>query len=235
MQTIKITLTCPHCQSSNIVKNGKKSYGDKQNYLCKSCSKQFIGDYQLTYQGCHSQIKKRIKKMLCRGMGIRDIADIEEISFEKILSTLASSCTILRCKASHYDALEIDEFWSYVGSKAKKVWLIYAYHRSSGEIVAWTFGGRDLKTAKKLHKTLKKKGITWDTLVFDDWRSFKTAFKNENCKIGKQYTQGIEGNNCRLRHRIRRAFRKTCNFSKKLENHIKHFELVFHYINFGFV
>jgi len=30
------------------------------------------------------------------------------------------------------------------------------------------------------------------------------VFKDENCKIGKQYTQEIEGNNCRLRHRIRR-------------------------------
>ena len=97
MQTIKITITCPHCQGVNIVKNGKKSYGNKQNYLCKSCSKQFIRDYQLTYQDCHSQIKKRIQKMLCRGMGIRDIAYIEEISFKKILSTLVSSCTMLRC------------------------------------------------------------------------------------------------------------------------------------------
>ncbi|MBE0443588.1 IS1 family transposase, partial [Psychrobacter sp. FME13] len=33
-------------------------------------------------------------------------------------------------------------------------------------------------------------------------------------QIGKQHTVGIEGNNCRLRHRLRRAVRKTCCFSK---------------------
>ncbi|MDR1054560.1 MAG: hypothetical protein LBL90_01760 [Prevotellaceae bacterium] len=31
---------------------------------------------------------------------------------------------------------------------------------------------------------------------------------------GKKYTVGTEGNNCRLRYRIRRAFRKTCCLSK---------------------
>ncbi|MCP4648669.1 MAG: IS1 family transposase, partial [PVC group bacterium] len=39
----------------------------------------------------------------------------------------------------------------------------------------------------------------------------------------------------RLRHRVRRAFRKTCCFSKKLYNHIKAFDLAFFYINFGYV
>ncbi|MDR0303851.1 MAG: IS1 family transposase, partial [Chitinispirillales bacterium] len=40
-------------------------------------------------------------------------------------------------------------------------------------------------------------------------------------------------NNCRLRHRIRRAFRKTCCFSKKFENHMKAFSLAFFYINYN--
>ncbi|WP_405229555.1 IS1/IS1595 family N-terminal zinc-binding domain-containing protein [Capnocytophaga stomatis] len=43
---ITITLHCPNCQSTKIVKNGKKSYG-KQNYLCKDCYRQFIGEYNL--------------------------------------------------------------------------------------------------------------------------------------------------------------------------------------------
>jgi hypothetical protein len=46
---------------------------------------------------------------------------------------------------------------------------------------------------------------------------------------------GIEGNNCRMRYRIRRAFRRTCCFSKKVLNHLKAFEMVFFYINYGFV
>jgi hypothetical protein len=33
--------------------------------------------------------------------------------------------------------LEVDEFWTYVGNKKNKVWLIYAYHRATGEIVSY--------------------------------------------------------------------------------------------------
>jgi hypothetical protein len=45
---------------------------------------------------------------------------------------------------------EIDEFWTYIGEKKNKVWLIYAYHWESGEIAGYVWGKRDLKTAKKL-------------------------------------------------------------------------------------
>ncbi|MDR1956966.1 MAG: IS1 family transposase, partial [Treponema sp.] len=45
--------------------------------------------------------------------------------------------------------------------------------------------------------------------------------------VGKEHTVGIAGNNCRLRHRIRRAFRRTCCFSKKLRNHWKAFDMAF--------
>ncbi|MDR2773526.1 MAG: IS1 family transposase, partial [Tannerella sp.] len=46
---------------------------------------------------------------------------------------------------------------------------------------------------------------------------------------------GIEGNNCRLRHRSRRAFRRTCCFSKKPSNHRNAFDTPFFFINYGFV
>jgi hypothetical protein len=40
----------------------------------------------------------------------------------------------IKPKRTHYDCLEIDEFWTHVGKKENKAWLIYAYHRESGEI-----------------------------------------------------------------------------------------------------
>ncbi|MDR1929181.1 MAG: IS1 family transposase, partial [Treponema sp.] len=67
-------------------------------------------------------------------------------------------------------------------------------------------------------------GITYDRIATDDCHD-----------VGKEHTVGIEGNNCRLRHRIRRAFRRTCCFSKKPYNHLKAFDMAFFYINYGFV
>ena len=45
MCEITVQVTCPHCHSTNIVKNGHKK-DNVQNYLCKSCKKQFIFNYQ---------------------------------------------------------------------------------------------------------------------------------------------------------------------------------------------
>ena len=233
--TIQITLHCPGCQSTNVVKNGHKSYLEKQNYVCKDCQRQFIGDHALSYLGCHSSLGQRLKRMLVRGMGVRDIAEVEQISIGKVLYSFAKLKLTPQAKQSYYDALEIDEFWGYVAKKANKVWLLYAYHRSSGEIVAWVFGKRNYKTAKALRNRIKTLGIRYDLIAMDNWKSFKKAFGADRCRVGKEFTKGIEGNNCRLRHRIRRAFRRSCNFSKKMENHIIAFELAFFYINFGYV
>jgi hypothetical protein len=85
-----------------------------------------------------SWVKNVIKIMLVRGVGIRDIGII-----------LKSTKYQIRPKQSHYDCLEIDEFWIYRGKKKNKVWLVYAYHRDTREIVALVWGKRDLKTAQK--------------------------------------------------------------------------------------
>jgi len=101
--------------------------------------------------------------------------------------------------------------------------------------VAYVWGKRDLKTAKKLRKRLKHRGVTYDYVAMDNGESFLSAFGEDKQLIGKEYTKGIEGNNCRLRHSIRRAFRKTCCFSKCLVNHLKAFDMAFFYINYGYI
>ena len=211
-----------------------KSYG-KQNYQCKDCRRQFIGDHALTYNGCHSRIEDLIRLMTVRGCGVRDIALIASVSIGKVLSTIGSSVYKTMPKKSYYERLEVDEFWTYVYRKKRKVWLVYAYDRATNEIVAYVWGKRDLKTAKKLRVRLKQLKVSYGSISMDNWDSFITTFEADNKRVGKQHTVGIEGNNCRLRHRLRRAVRKTCCFSKKLDNHFKVFDLVFYYVNYGYV
>ena len=115
---IEITLQCPACSGTEIKKNGKKSNG-KQNYYCNNCNKQFIGDHALSCKGCHSELKQKILLMFTRGVGVRDIAEIEKISINKVLSTLTNSNYEIKPKQFHYDELEVDELWTYVGSKKK--------------------------------------------------------------------------------------------------------------------
>jgi len=173
--------------------------------------------------------------MTVRGCGVRDIAVIASISIGKVLSTIGSSVYKITPKKRYYERLEVDEFWTYVYRKKRKVWLIYAYDRATNEIVAYVWGKRDLATVQRLKTKLKQLGIHYTRIASDHWDSFITAFKNCKQSIGKLFTVGIEGNNCKIRHRIRRGFRRSCNFSKKLENHFKAFDLTFFYINNGFI
>jgi IS1 family transposase len=189
----------------------------------------------MTYRGCLSWVVAMVKIMLVRGIGIRDISAILGISITKVLKVLRSTKYQIKPKLSHYDCLEIDEFWTYVGKKKDKVWLIYAYHRESGEIVAYVWGKRDIKTAQKLRRRIKRLGISYEQIAMDNWDSFLSVFAEDQHEVGKKHTVGIEGNNCRMRHRIRRVFRRTCCFSKKLRNHRKAFAMAFFYINYGFV
>ena len=231
---ITLHIKCPACHSDSIKKNGKKVNG-KQNYQCHACKRQFIGDHALSYRGCHSGVASKILHLMVRGSGVRDIAEVERVSIGKVLKTLSKSKYQLQAKQKYYETLEVDQFWTFVGNKGNKQWLIYAYHRETGEIVAYVWGRRDLATVKKLKARLKELRVKYARIASDNWDSFVTAFKEYKQLVGKFFTVGIEGNNCRIRHRVRRGFRRSCNFSKKLENHFKAFDLTFFYINHGFV
>jgi IS1 family transposase len=101
--------------------------------------------------------------------------------------------------------------------------------------VDYVWGKRDVKTARKLMRRIRRLGISYGRIAADDWDSFLSVFGDDRCEVGKKHTVRIEGDNRRMRHRIRRVFRRRCCFLKKLRNHWKAFETVFFYINYGFV
>ncbi len=68
MCEISIKISCYHCQSVEIVKNVIKKTG-AQNYLCKSCGKQF--QYEYYYQGAHPLNCLELRNLLLRGCSLR--------------------------------------------------------------------------------------------------------------------------------------------------------------------
>ncbi|EMZ89367.1 putative transposase, partial [Escherichia coli P0305260.1] len=45
---------------------------------------------------------------------------------------------------------ELDEQWSFVGSKAQQHWLWYAYNTKTGSVLAYTFDPRTDETCREL-------------------------------------------------------------------------------------
>ena len=230
MCEITIKITCPHCQSPKVVKNGVKKTGC-QNFLCKCCGKQFQREY--FYQGANPITSIELRNLLLRGNSLSDCRSILGISISFILRWLLNNTADLNLnpRQNHYHKVQIDEFWTYVGEKKHKKWVIYAYAPESNEILAFVIGGRDAKTTRKLYKQLRKIQIDW--FCTDDWKSFKKVFPVELHLIGKAFTRHIEGVNNSIRTFLRRSFRKTTCFSKQLNYHEAAFKLFFYYRNQG--
>ncbi len=125
---------CPHCFSTKVVKNGIKKNG-RQNYRCRSCKKQFQHEY--LYWGSKIDNKRMTINMLLNGNGIRDIARLLHISTGSIIRTLLSLSAIqLQPSQRYYHQVQVDELYSFVQSKRKKVWILYAYCAQTDEILA---------------------------------------------------------------------------------------------------
>jgi insertion element IS1 protein InsB len=116
----------------------------------------------------------------------------------------------------YYERLEIDEMYSFVSKKAKKVWIFYAYAPETKEILAVTMGKRSKKQLKNLMVQIKNLHIEIGFYCTDKFEAFKETFPYFNHIIGKKFTRNIEGINTLIRSKIARFHRRTTKFSKKL-------------------
>ena len=119
---------------------------------------------------------------------------------------------IARCEEA-----ELDEMWSFVGSKANQRWLWHAIDHHTGEVLAYVFGKRKDEVFKQLKTLLKPFGIR--QFYTDDWGAYERHLDQEKHVIGKRNTQKIERKHLTLRTRIKRLARKTICFSKLEKMH----------------
>ena len=171
--------------------------------------------------------------MSVRGNGIRDICAVTGYRKDKVQAALRRSSHRITPKRKYYPVLAVDEFYTFAGNKRNRLWLIYAYCRQTGEMVTYVWGRRDAATVRALKRRLQQLEVSCNRIASDNWPAFTRVFAPwVHLITGKRYTVGIEGNNCRIRHRISRAVSKSCCFSKKLLYHRKVFDLGFFYINY---
>jgi insertion element IS1 protein InsB len=113
--------------------------------------------------------------------------------------------------------VEMDEMWSYVGSKTNQRWLWHAIDRATGTVLAYVLGRRQDEVFLDLKGLLEPFGIT--RFFTDDWGAYARHLDPETHVIGKRHTQRIERKHLTLRTRIKRLVRKTICFSKSTQMH----------------
>ncbi len=224
----KIEIRCPKCQSLNLVKNGKTA-SKKQKYQCKNCRKQFITDY--IYQGCRSFIRSLILKMTLNSSGIRDISRVLQISTNTVQKHLLKQARKIpdARPPSRAKTVELDEFWSFVGSKANQRWTWLAITSSTGRIGAFAGRRRTDNNCRELLSKYQNSRI--QEFASDQWHGYPKHVASDIHHSGKDKTQRIERVNLNFRLHLKRLNRRTIAFSKSNEMHDGVIKLYVHYHN----
>jgi transposase-like protein len=85
---VLIAVRCPHCQSVEVIKNGKSSTG-QQRFRClnSECPYSTFG-LDSAYPGRKREVKQQIVEMTLNGSGVRDIARVLHVSPATVIQVL---------------------------------------------------------------------------------------------------------------------------------------------------
>jgi len=201
---------CPNCKSKNSIKNGFTA-NKKQQYVCKSCKNRFIDFY--TYKAYNSWINKRIIQFTKEGLGIRSTARILKISTTTLIKRIVKIAKKIPSLPIFINKIyEVDEIRTFLGSKKKPIWIVYALERQTKQVVNFSIGRRTKKTLQNVTNTLvlsNPKTIYTDKLVH--YKSLLNGVTHSTKPFG---TNHIERNNLSLRTHLKRLNRKTICFSR---------------------
>ena len=138
-----------------------------------------------------------------------NLSVLEQLNCESVTVDI---CLVKLDKVQIKGEAELDEMWSFVGSKANQRWLWQAIERRSGKVLAYVFGNRKDEVFLQLKALLVPFGIS--RFYTDDWGASKRHLDTSKHEVGKQNTQKIENKHLNLRTRIKRLARRTICFSK---------------------
>ncbi len=144
------------------------------------------------------------------------------------------SDTLLPAEAG--DVLELDELWSFAGSKANPRWVWIALCRQTRQIVAYFVGDRSADSARALRGRIPPDYRRRATRS-DFWLAYDEVFPRRThrlCGKGAGETYHVERWNCTLHQRLGRFVRKTLSFSKCNRMHELALRLFIHHHNLSF-
>jgi insertion element IS1 protein InsB len=127
------------------------------------------------------------------------------------------------------NTVELDEFWSFVGSKQKQRWTWLGITSSTRRIGAVVNGRRTDKNCRKLIGKYHNSSVA--EFASDDWQSYQKYVPKDLHHIGKNKTQRIERVNLNFRVHLKRLNRRTIAFSKTDKMHDAVIKLYVHYHN----
>jgi len=218
-----VTHSCPKCGSLDMVKNGH-DYKGAQKYHCKTCDS--YGTLQ-AQRGYSPQVRAQVRRAILERVSLRGIERIFALSrrtvgrwLEKWMAQAPAVWTTL-LPAQLTDVLELDELWSFVGSKCQPRWLWLALCRRTRQVVAYWIGDRSETGALQLWRRLPGDYVGCASYS-DRWQPYAHIFDYQrHLMVDKTegHTNHVERWFNTLRQRLARFTRKTLAFSKRDDLH----------------
>jgi insertion element IS1 protein InsB len=170
--------------------------------------------------------------MTLNSSGIRDISRVLEISVNTVIKMIrqaAAKLPVLRVPTKA-QTVELDEFWSFVGSKSNQRWTWLGLTASTRRIGAVVNGRGTDKSCQQLLRKYQNSRVL--EFASDQWQSYPKYVPSDLHYIGKHKTQRVERTNLNFRLHLKRLQRKTIAFSKSDEMHDAVINLYVHHHNF---
>lgn len=204
--------SCIRCVGGcvTMIKYGKTKSGN-QRYHCKTCNKTKVESY--IYNAYKSDTNENIVLFTKEGLGIRSTARVLKISTTTLLKRIISIAqNIQHPIISMGKTYEVDEMRSYIKSKEKPIWIVYALERETRKVVSLHVGRRTNATLNVVLNTVK---LSKPLAIYTDKLKHYKYLIDESIHKTKRYgTNHIERKNLSLRTHLKRLNRKTICFSR---------------------
>jgi len=147
--------------------------------------------------------------MTLNGCGVRDVSRVLLVSPNTVLKTLRAAAAAIPGLPvpSKVRDLEIDEFWSFVGSKRWPRWTWYGFDRQRKRVVAYVNGRRTDQECRRLMKQMSRCQVS--CFHTDGWPAYRRVLPQTRHKVSKGGTLQTERHNLTFRTRLKRLQRRT--------------------------
>jgi len=195
--------TCEHCNSDNVVKNGKRhnKSGTINRYLCKDCGHRFTDNQGFQKKRADPEKIALALDLFYRGLSVRKVAE----HFQQVYNLDVSHMTVYRW-IEHYSRMasewmdkqnpqtgekwHIDETILKVDGKARYLWNVLD-HDSRFLLATHVSANRSLKnTRTPIKKAKKATDIRPKEVLTDGMMAYPKAVTRE---LGKQGGKGSNG------------------------------------------
>lgn len=203
------SITCK-CGSCDCVKAGM-AHG-KQRYKCRICGCRFVGRRSKLKS---IERRQRLLSLYLEGLGIRSIGRLLGVCHTTVqycIRRMAKTCVASVPEKSVH--IEMDELYTYIGSKKQKCWLWIAISRANKCILGFVLGSRSTNTLRMLYEKIKDVSAMY--YHTDNHGPYRKVLPEEKHRVYRGCTNTIEGINSGIRHYLARFRRRSKCYSKSI-------------------